>query len=202
MPTRVLHRTRPGSMVRWRGSLTGAWLACTLVSGCALGQAAGGPPPAVEEKAVTNAPAEMIEAALDDAANRSTTARADIKVIERRSGDLAGRFARLSAARDAVHAGTRCRVPDRAAGGRADVELPRDVARQAGVLSGESGYGTGARAGEFGNLRRHQSAAHCGRKGSRRSCLGGHARQLCRPMKNAPRIAPRGVHVPAYRNVV
>ena len=27
-----------------------------------------------------NAPAEMIEAALDDAANRSTTARADIKV--------------------------------------------------------------------------------------------------------------------------
>jgi hypothetical protein len=30
---------------------------------------------------MTNAPAEMIEAALDDAANRSTTARADIKVI-------------------------------------------------------------------------------------------------------------------------
>ena len=80
MPTRVLHRTRSGSMVRWRGSLTGAWLACTLVSGCAFGQAAGGPPPAVEEKAVTSAPAEMIEAALDDAANRSTTARADIKV--------------------------------------------------------------------------------------------------------------------------
>ena len=80
MPTRVLHRTRPGSMVRWRGSLTGAWLACTLVYGCAFGQAAGGPPPAVEEKAVTSAPAEMIEAALDDAANRSTTARADIKV--------------------------------------------------------------------------------------------------------------------------
>jgi hypothetical protein len=68
-------------MVRWRGPLTGAWLACTLVSGCALGQAAGGPPPAVEEKAVANAPAEMIEAALDDAANRSTTARADIKVM-------------------------------------------------------------------------------------------------------------------------
>ncbi len=81
MPTRVLHRTRPGSMVRWRGPLTGAWLACTLVSGCAFGQAAGGPPPAVEEKAVANAPAEMIEAALDDAANRSTTARADIKVM-------------------------------------------------------------------------------------------------------------------------
>ena len=81
MPTRVLHRTRPGSMVRWRGPLTGAWLACTLVSGCALGQAAGGPPTAVEEKAVANAPAEMIEAALDDAANRSTTARADIKVM-------------------------------------------------------------------------------------------------------------------------
>ena len=80
MPTRVLHRTRPGSMVRWRGSLTGAWLACTLASGCALGQAAGGPPPVVKEKAVTNTPAEMIEAALDDAANRSTTARADIKV--------------------------------------------------------------------------------------------------------------------------
>lgn len=80
MSTRVLHRTRLGSMVRWRGPLTGAWLACTLVSGCALGQAAGGPPPAVEEKSVWNAPAEMIEAALDDAANRSTTARADIKV--------------------------------------------------------------------------------------------------------------------------
>ncbi len=30
---------------------------------------------------MTNTPAEMIEAALDDAANRSTTARADIKVI-------------------------------------------------------------------------------------------------------------------------
>jgi hypothetical protein len=60
--------------------MTGAWLACTLVSGCALGQAAGGPPPAVEEQAMTNAPAEIIEAALDDAANRSTTARADIKV--------------------------------------------------------------------------------------------------------------------------
>ena len=80
MPTRVLHRTRPGPMVRWRAPLTSAWLACTFVSGCALGQAAGGPPPAAEEKAVMNAPAEMIEAALDDAANRSTTARADIKV--------------------------------------------------------------------------------------------------------------------------
>ena len=80
MSTRVLHQTRPGSMVRWRGPLTGAWLACTLASGCALGQAAGGPPPVVEEKAVANAPADMIEAALDDAANRSTTARADIKV--------------------------------------------------------------------------------------------------------------------------
>ncbi len=30
---------------------------------------------------MTNAPADMIEAALDDAANRSTTARADIKVV-------------------------------------------------------------------------------------------------------------------------
>ena len=30
---------------------------------------------------MTNTPAEMIEAALDDAANRSTTARADIKVL-------------------------------------------------------------------------------------------------------------------------
>jgi hypothetical protein len=67
-------------MVRWRGPLTGAWLACTLASGCALGQQAGGPPPAVKEQAVSNVPAEMIEAALDDAANRSTTARADIKV--------------------------------------------------------------------------------------------------------------------------
>lgn len=80
MPTRVLHRTRSGPMVRWRGPLTAAWLACTLASTCALGQAADGPPPAVEEKTVPNAPAEMIEAALDDAANRSTTARADIKV--------------------------------------------------------------------------------------------------------------------------
>jgi hypothetical protein len=68
-------------MVRWRGRLTGAWLAFTLASGCALAQAAGGPPPAVEKKSVTNTPADMIEAALDDAANRSTTARADIKVI-------------------------------------------------------------------------------------------------------------------------
>ena len=80
MPTRVLHRTRPGSMVRGRGPLTGAWLACMLASGSALGQSAGGPPPVVAETAVRGAPAEMIEAALDDAANRSTTARADIKV--------------------------------------------------------------------------------------------------------------------------
>ena len=80
MPTRVLHRARPGSLVRWRGPLTGAWLACTLMSGCALGQAIGGPSPVVKEKAVTNVPAEMIEAALDDAANRSTTARAAITV--------------------------------------------------------------------------------------------------------------------------
>ncbi len=80
MSTRVLHRTGSGSTVRWRGSLTAAWLACTVAAGCAMGQVAGGPPPAVEEKAVTNAPAEMIEAALDDAANRSTTARADIKM--------------------------------------------------------------------------------------------------------------------------
>jgi hypothetical protein len=35
----------------------------------------------VKEKAVTNTPAEMIEAALDDAANRSTVARAEIKVV-------------------------------------------------------------------------------------------------------------------------
>ena len=81
MLTRVLHRAGSGPMVRWRGPLTTAWLACTFAAGCALGQAAGGPPPVVEEKAVTNAPAEMIEAALDDAAHRSTTARADIKVI-------------------------------------------------------------------------------------------------------------------------
>ncbi len=80
MPTRVLHRPCPGSMVRWRGPLTGAWLACTFVSGCALGQQAGGPPPVVKEQPVANVPADMIEAALDDAANRSTTARADIQV--------------------------------------------------------------------------------------------------------------------------
>ncbi len=80
MLTRVLHRAGSGPMVRWCGPFTTAWLACTFAAGCALGQAAGGPPPVVEEKAVTNAPAEMIEAALDDAAHRSTTARADIKV--------------------------------------------------------------------------------------------------------------------------
>lgn len=80
MPTRVLHRPGLGSKVRWRGPLTGAWLACTLASGCASGQQADGPPPAVKEQAVANAPADMIAAALDDAANRSATARADIKV--------------------------------------------------------------------------------------------------------------------------
>ena len=80
MPTRVLHRPGHGSMVRWRGPLTGAWLACTLATGCALGQAAGGPPPAVKADATANAPAAMIEAALDDAANRSTTGRAELKV--------------------------------------------------------------------------------------------------------------------------
>jgi hypothetical protein len=67
-------------MVRWRGLLAGAWLACTLAAGCALGQAAGGPTPAVTQEVVPNVPAAMIEAALDDAAHRSTTARADIKV--------------------------------------------------------------------------------------------------------------------------
>lgn len=81
MATRVLHGSRPGSMVRWRAPLTGVWLACTLASGCALGQAAGGPPPASKEEAAANVPAGMIEAALEDAANRSTTARADIKVL-------------------------------------------------------------------------------------------------------------------------
>jgi hypothetical protein len=43
--------------------LTGAWRACTLAPTCALGQAADDPPPAVEERTVPNAPAEMIEAA-------------------------------------------------------------------------------------------------------------------------------------------
>jgi hypothetical protein len=81
MATRVLHGSHPGSMVRWRGPLTGVWLACTLASGCALGQAAGGPPPASKEETPASVPAGMIEAALEDAANRSTTARADIKVL-------------------------------------------------------------------------------------------------------------------------
>jgi hypothetical protein len=67
-------------MVRWRGPLSGAWLACTFASGCALGQAAGGPPTAASPETAPGVPAEMIEAALADAANRSTTARADIKV--------------------------------------------------------------------------------------------------------------------------
>ena len=81
MPTRVLHGSRPGSTVRWRGSLTGVWLTCTLASGCALGQAAGGPPPVSTEEAAASVPAGMIEAALEDAANRSPTPRADIKVL-------------------------------------------------------------------------------------------------------------------------
>lgn len=64
-------------------------MACTLVAGCALGQGAD-PATTINvekagektvEKAVMNAPADMIEAALKDAANRSTTAQADIKVI-------------------------------------------------------------------------------------------------------------------------
>ena len=128
MSTRVLHRTRLGSMVRWRGPLTGAWLACTLVSGCALGQAAGGPPPAVEEKSVWNAPAEMIEAALDDGSGRH-------QGDERRSGDLAGWFAWLPAARHGLYTGARTRIPDRVAGRRAGSELPLQFARQAAVLS-------------------------------------------------------------------
>jgi hypothetical protein len=60
--------------------MVGAWLASTLVSAYALAQAVGGPAPAVKEQAATDAPAGMIEAALDDAANRSTIARADIGV--------------------------------------------------------------------------------------------------------------------------
>jgi len=64
-------------------------MACTLVAGCAVGQDMGAATPmgvekAVEktaEKAVMNAPADMIEAALTDAANRSTIAQADIKVV-------------------------------------------------------------------------------------------------------------------------
>ena len=90
MSTRVLQPKRPGSLVRHLAPrLAAASLACTLVAGCAMGQ---GVNPAIPndvektgekavEKPVMNAPADMIEAALADAANRSTTAQANIKVL-------------------------------------------------------------------------------------------------------------------------
>lgn len=82
MSTRVLHAARPGPLVRRIAvPLASAWLACTVVAGCAMGQG-GDPAPATgKEATVTGAPAEMIEAALADAANRSTVAKAEITVL-------------------------------------------------------------------------------------------------------------------------
>jgi hypothetical protein len=58
-----------------------AWLACTVVAGCAMGQGGDPTPVAGSKTTATTVPAEMIEAALADAANRSTVARAEITVL-------------------------------------------------------------------------------------------------------------------------
>ena len=84
MSIRVLQRKPAGPMVRWILPLSIGWVAGLGVAGCAHGQAikdlpaAALEPPAMKN---VNAPAEMIEAALADAENRTPTARADIKVL-------------------------------------------------------------------------------------------------------------------------
>jgi hypothetical protein len=78
MRTRVLHWTRCGT--RDRGLAAAAWLACVLAAASVHAQVAEGPAQPAQPAATWDAPAEMIEAALADAGNRSTTARAEIKV--------------------------------------------------------------------------------------------------------------------------
>ena len=82
MSTRVLHTAYPRPSVhRTAVPWAGAWLACTVVAGCAMGQG-GNPTPETGSKTTVSAvPAEMIEAALADAAHRSTVARAEITVL-------------------------------------------------------------------------------------------------------------------------
>jgi hypothetical protein len=82
MSTRVLHTAYPRPFRhRTAVPLAAAWLACTVVAGCAMGQG-GDPTPVTGSKTtVTTVPAEMIEAALADAAHRSTVGRAEITVL-------------------------------------------------------------------------------------------------------------------------
>jgi hypothetical protein len=65
-------------MVRWILPLSIGWVAGLGVAAIKDLPAAAPEPPAMNN---VNAPAEMIEAALADAANRSSTARADITVL-------------------------------------------------------------------------------------------------------------------------
>jgi hypothetical protein len=84
MSTRVLQQKPAGPLVQWLLPLSMGWVAGLGVAGCAHGQAIKDLPVAATEPSAmnnVNAPAEMIEAALADAANRSTTAKDDIKVL-------------------------------------------------------------------------------------------------------------------------
>ena len=82
MSTRVLHTAYPRPFLhRTAVPLAAAWLACTVVAGCAMGQGGDPAPVTGSMTTVTTVPADMIEAALADAANRSTVARAEITVL-------------------------------------------------------------------------------------------------------------------------
>jgi hypothetical protein len=83
MPARVLHAAYRGPVVRGIAlPLASAWLACTVVAGCAMGQQGGDAAPTPGSEApMTNVPPAMIEAALADAANRSTVGRDAITVL-------------------------------------------------------------------------------------------------------------------------
>jgi hypothetical protein len=86
MFTRVLQPKQSGPLDRRIAlRLAAAWLACACAAGCAAAQGVDvsppGAPPVAKETEAMNAPAAMIEAALADAANRSTAASADIKVV-------------------------------------------------------------------------------------------------------------------------
>ncbi len=78
MTSRVLHWTRCGTHDRRLAAA--AWLACAMAAGGVNAQGSAGPAQPAQPETKWDAPPEMIEAALADAQNRSTTAKADIKV--------------------------------------------------------------------------------------------------------------------------
>jgi hypothetical protein len=78
MTSRVLHWTRCGTHDRRLAAA--AWLACAMVAGGVNAQGSEGLAQPAQQATKWDAPDEMIEAALADAGNRSTTAKAGITV--------------------------------------------------------------------------------------------------------------------------